>query len=105
VYFICIITNALPFRDSHNDLLLYSGFHHSSVDDIDLYAAGIAERVLAGGMIGPTFGCIIGRQFRNIRVGDRFWHERRDAVVGLTYGEYSVMRLIHVVPVRMCVLI
>ena len=60
---------------------------YSSVDDIDIYAAGIAERPMPGGVVGPTFGCIIGRQFRNIRVGDRFWHERRDQVAGFTYGE------------------
>ncbi len=57
-----------------------------TVDDVDLFAAGIVERLVPGGLVGPTFGCIIGRQFRNTRVGDRFWHERRDPVVGLTYG-------------------
>lgn len=48
--------------------------------------AGVSERNVAGGAVGPTFACIIGNQFRRARVGDRFWHERSDPVVGFTEG-------------------
>jgi len=47
---------------------------YKSPDDIDLYPAGLAEKALPGGILGPTFSHMIGDQFRVIKDGDRFFY-------------------------------
>ncbi|XP_076327258.1 peroxidase-like [Tachypleus tridentatus] len=75
----CGLGRAKTFEDlepllNNNTALKYSQLYKHP-DDIDLWSGGVTERHLAGAMIGPTFACIIARQFANSRRGDRFWHE------------------------------
>jgi peroxidase len=48
---------------------------YASPEDIDLWSGGLSERPESGALLGPTFTCILGRQFFNLRAGDRFWYE------------------------------
>lgn len=49
-------------------------------DNIDLWVGGIAETRLPGSLLGPTFACLFGLTFRNVRDGDRFYFEKKTRV-------------------------
>ncbi|XP_046548381.1 peroxidase-like isoform X2 [Haliotis rubra] len=61
-------------------------------DDIDLFTGGISENRIKGGLIGPTFACILANQFKALKVGDRFWYERNDRVTGFTRDQVNVIK-------------
>jgi len=69
---------------------------YSDVEDIDLWAGGISERLVPHGTVGPTFACIIGEQFRNLRAADRFWYEREDRTVGFNLAQLAEIRKISI---------
>ncbi|KAH3737626.1 hypothetical protein DPMN_044219 [Dreissena polymorpha] len=64
---------------------------YSDPEDIDLFTGGVSERPVAGGMLGPTFACIIGQQFRSLKKGDRFYYEN-SGVVGFTVQQLNQIR-------------
>ncbi|XP_017492208.1 PREDICTED: thyroid peroxidase-like [Rhagoletis zephyria] len=63
----------IPWVGNHTAYLYSTLYAHP--DDIDLWSGGISEEKMPGALVGPTFGCIIARNFANIRKGDRFWFE------------------------------
>ncbi|XP_078684312.1 uncharacterized protein LOC144917857 [Branchiostoma floridae x Branchiostoma belcheri] len=50
---------------------------YRNVNDIDVFVGGLAEESSPGGIVGPTFACLIAQQFQDLRKGDRFWFENR----------------------------
>lgn len=82
----------VPYLTNHT-AFLYSR-HYRHVDDIDLWSGGVSERKLPGAAIGPTFACIIARQFSNTRRGDRFWYENPGMPSSFTPEQLAQIRKI-----------
>lgn len=59
--------------DMQNTLMTLYG----NVENIDLFAGGLAEDPLSGSMLGPLFQTIVLDQFLRLRDGDRFFYENR----------------------------
>ncbi|KAK5867277.1 hypothetical protein PBY51_011784 [Eleginops maclovinus] len=55
---------------AHKLQLLYGTPHN-----IDVWVGAISEPALPGGRVGPLLSCLLARQFRALRDGDRFWWE------------------------------
>lgn len=47
---------------------------------------GVSEEPFGTGVVGETFGRIIGEQFFVLKDGDRFWYETTNKNVGFTKG-------------------
>ena len=61
--------------------------------DIDLFAGGISEKHARDSIVGPLFRCIISRQFKNLRDGDRFYYERKGVFTPSQLNEIKKVKL------------
>jgi hypothetical protein len=59
--------------------ILHAYLVSRDLDDIDLFPGAMAERPVSGGLVGPTFACILAQQFSNLKKGSTvlyFWVEK-----------------------------
>ncbi|XP_076461621.1 thyroid peroxidase-like [Babylonia areolata] len=49
---------------------------YRDLEDVDLFSGGLTEGVEErGSVVGPTFSCLLARQFHALKFGDRFWYQ------------------------------
>jgi peroxidase len=60
------LADLIPMKIVERLALIYD-----DVDDIDFFIGGISEASAASGLLGPTFRCIVGDQFKRLQHGDR----------------------------------
>ena len=51
---------------------------YGTLETVDLWVGGLAEKPLPGGVLGATFACIFAKTFSAVRNGDRFYYENTD---------------------------
>ncbi|XP_069975779.1 salivary peroxidase/catechol oxidase isoform X2 [Penaeus vannamei] len=67
---------------------------YPSIDEIDLFPAGLGEKAVPDGLLGPTFTCIIAHQFARLKRGDRFWFENPNQPRPFTEAQLASIRRI-----------
>ncbi|KAK3603011.1 hypothetical protein CHS0354_037758 [Potamilus streckersoni] len=80
--------------DLYPDAAMLLSKLYRNPDDIDLFTAGLSERHVLGGSVGPTFACIIGHQFKEWKQGDRFWYENMFSGSGFTLRTFCLLFII-----------
>ena len=66
----------LPVPKIQRQITLWRIFGvYGSTEIADLFVAGLAEERLPNSLLGPTFACLFGVTFADLRDGDRFYYE------------------------------
>nr|XP_061812911.1 eosinophil peroxidase-like [Nerophis lumbriciformis] len=65
--------------------------------NIDVWVGAISEPPLPGGRVGPLLSCLLGRQFRALRDGDRFWWERKNVFTGTQRSHLRAVSLSRII--------
>jgi len=65
---------------------------YASVDDIDLYVGISSERPLKNALLGAVGGCLVAKQFRDLKVADRFYFETSDPDIQFTVDQLNSIR-------------
>lgn len=94
----CNLQPATSFQDLHKYMeptaVSRLSRIYRSVEDIDLYVAGVSERPIEGALVGPTFHCILADQFIRLRIGDRYYFEEGGQTGSFNVGQLNQLRKI-----------
>ena len=95
----CNLTYSYSFDDVINEIPdeetreLLKKLYNDRTDHADLFVAGLAESLVHGAMVGPTFRCLLRDQFMRLRDGDRFFYENRGVFKSLELREIKKTNL------------
>lgn len=59
-----------------------------------MYLGGLFETPVPGGVVGPTFACIIGNQFSYLKGGDRFYYENGPSITSFRLNQLNEIKKI-----------
>lgn len=59
-----------------------------------MYLAGLFENPVSGGVVGPTFACLIANQFKDLKVGDRYFYENGPSKSAFTIDQLNEIKKI-----------
>ena len=62
--------------------------------NVDIWMAGLAEDHMNGSRLGPTFTCMLSRQFKFLRNGDKFYYENPDVFTEAQVIDLNLLRSI-----------
>ncbi|XP_036148633.1 peroxidase [Monomorium pharaonis] len=92
----CGLPRAKTF-DDYADYISFSDIYklstlYASPNDVELTVGGSLERHVDGALVGPTFLCIMLKQFQQTRIGDRYWFETGDPKIAFTIEQLNELR-------------
>ncbi|GFW34920.1 peroxidase [Trichonephila clavipes] len=67
--------------------------NYASVEDVDLQSGAQLEDHFPGSLVGPTAACILAKQFRVFKFGDRFYFEHEGEVPSFTPEQRESLKL------------
>ena len=68
---VCGITDPLEWQEgvTEADIIALYG----DLDKLEIFPGGLLEKIPLGQLVGPTFHCLLKRQFQALKDGDRFF--------------------------------
>ena len=68
---VCGITDPLEWQEGVTDADIIALY--GDLDKLEIFPGGLLEKIPPGQLVGPTFHCLLKRQFQALKDGDRFF--------------------------------